>query len=204
MICRDLRDLVDGASGQGLGIRPVIVSPPPPGWDPEVDPPGSGTFTDPFHSITTGIAVSNWRRPVYLRDGQYVEPVEVTGVEGQSDRKVTISSYRNEPVTVDCFVPDFLKPSALANWEPGDGPDEFVWSMPLPDSDDEEVSCGEFLDAHQHTQPITYDHLEDLRSLIELDVRIEDPRPLDEVDPNEPPPGDNHGGSRSRPPAPSG
>jgi hypothetical protein len=190
---RDLRDLFDDVSGQVLGIRPVIVSPPPPDWDPELDPPGSGTFTDPFHSITTGIAASNGHRPVYLRGGQYIEPVVVTGVQGPSDRKVTISSYRNEPVTVDCFVPDFLKPTAHAQWEPtGDSPDEFIWSMPFPDGEDEEVARGAFLDAHQHTRLITYDRLEDLRSLNELDVRIEDPRPLDEVDPNEPPPGDNH------------
>jgi hypothetical protein len=112
--------------------------------------------------------------------------VKVTGVHGSSDRKCLIASYRNEPVTIDCYVPDFL---IQEHWTEGDGPDEFVWSVPFTK---EEVSRGAFLDTHQHTRLITYGHLEDLLSLNEFDRRIEDPRPLAEIDPTEPPPGDNH------------
>jgi hypothetical protein len=114
-------------------------------------------------------------------------------VHGSQDRKITISSYRDEPVTVDCLVPDFLNPTDDAHWEPvEDSPDEFVWIKEFPDGADEEVARGAFLESHQHTRLITYSHIEDLRSLNERNVRIEDFRPLDEIDPDEPPPGDNH------------
>jgi hypothetical protein len=181
---RELRDLVDEFSGQVQGIKPVVVSPPPPGWDPIADP-GLGTFTHPFHSITQGITVSDGKRPVYLRGGTYVEDVHVTGVHGPADGKCLITSYRGEPVTIDGYVKDFL---AADHWIVGDGPNEFVWDLAL----DDEVSCGAFLDAHQHTRLITYSQLGDLQSLNEFDIRIEDDRPLDEIDPAEPPPGDNH------------
>ena len=185
---RDLRDLFDDVLGRG----PVIVSPPPAGWNPEVDPAGSGTLTDPFHSISTAIAASNGRN-VYLRGGQYIEPITVDGVHGSSDHTITIAAYRSEPVTVDCFIPDFLNPTEEAHWKPvEDSPDEFVWTKPFPGGEAEEVTRGAFLEAHRHTRLITYSHVEDLRSANEFDVRIEDFRLPDEIDPNEPPPGDNH------------
>ena len=164
---RELRDQFDDVRGRG----PVIVSPPPAGWNPEVDPAGSGTLTDPFHSISTAIAASNGRN-VYLRGGQYIEPITVDGVHGSSDHPITIAAYRGEPVTVDCFIPDFLNPIEEAHWKPvEDSPDEFVWTKPFPGGEAEEVSRGAFLETHQHTRLVTYHHLEDLRADNELDPR---------------------------------
>ena len=161
---KELRDQFDDVRGRG----PVIVSPPPAGWNPEVDPAGSGTLTDPFHSISTAIAASNGRN-VYLRGGQYIEPITVDGVHGSSDHPITIAGYRGEPVTVDCFIPDFLNPTEEAHWKPvEDSPDEFVWTKPFPGGEAEEVSRGAFLETHQHTRLVTYHHLEDLRADNEL------------------------------------
>jgi hypothetical protein len=186
----DPRDLVDRVSRDVLGIRPVIVSPPPPGWDPD-DDPGPGTFAKPFHSITNGINASNGRRPVYLRGGHYIQNVDVTGIEGPEDRKCTITSVRGESVTIDCYDPAFLNPTEEAHWNTGDGPGEFIWSRSFPDGQREEVSRGAFLDTHQHTRLITYGHLEDLLATNEFAPRIEDHRPENEIDLDEPPPGDN-------------
>jgi len=172
------------------GPGAVIVSPPPPGWIADDDP--AGTLTDPFHSISAAIAVANGR-DVHLRGGRYVEPITVDGVHGGSGHPITIAAYDGEPVTVDCFVPDFLHPTAEAHWEPVDGsPDEFVWTQPSPAGEAEEVRRGAFLDTHRHTRLISYSRAEDLRSPNEFNIRIEDPRPSDEIDPDEPPPGDNY------------
>ena len=126
---RHPRDLVGDLSGQVLGIRPVVVSPPPPGWRHRHDDPGPGTFAHPFHLIANGIKASNGKRPVYLRGGHYIENVEVTGVPGSPDRKCLITSYRGEH-----GHHRLLRPRLPHTEEPldrGDGPDEFIWERAL-------------------------------------------------------------------------
>jgi hypothetical protein len=175
-----------------FGGKKVYVSPP----SPDVEG-GTGTFTDPVHSVAAGIALVQGGGRVYLREGVYVESLDFTGLKGTWLTPVVVQSYEDEHATIDSTVEQFRGPVPNKDWEPAPGghPDEYVSTDPFPKTDGPDsnrVSGGAFLDREPYTRLITYDRLEDLRSLNELDVRIEDPRPLDEVDPNEPPPGDNH------------
>ena len=159
----------------------IYVSPPPPNWDEAADP-GSGTVSDPYHSIKTGITImAAGGRTVYLRGGQYIESVEVAGISGTRDRKIVVRPYRHERVTIDCIVPEFLNPTPLAHWKPVDngGEDEFVWTQPFNGGQAGQVTRGAFLETCQHTRLITYHHLEDLRA-------------ANELDPHDGPTGDNH------------
>ena len=60
------------------GVK-VYVSPPGPGCGLE---DGSGTFTDPYHSIRKGIESAAGGGTVFLRAGAYEEPVAVTESAG--------------------------------------------------------------------------------------------------------------------------
>ena len=66
------------------------VSPPPAGVAVEDAPTGAGTFEDPFHSIAHAIRQANGGGTVYLRDGQYVESIDVTGISGTGDRPIVV------------------------------------------------------------------------------------------------------------------
>jgi hypothetical protein len=177
-------DLLKDILGDVVGVLgtddSIYVSPPPPNWDEAADP-GSGTVSDPYHSIKTGITMAAGGRTVCLRGGQYIESVEVAGISGTRDRKIVVRPYRHERVTIDCIVPEFLNPTPLAHWKPVDngGEDEFVWTQPFNGGQAEQVTRGAFLETCQHTRLITYHHLEDLRA-------------ANELDPHDGPTGDNH------------
>jgi hypothetical protein len=164
-----LKDIVGDVVGLFGTDDSIYVSPPPPGWNETADP-GSGTISDPYHSITTGITMAAGGGTVCLRGGQYIEPVEVAGISGTPDRKIVVQPYRREKVTIDCLLPEFLDPT---HWEPADngGEDEFIWTEPFYGGQAEQVTRGAFLETYQHTRLITYDHLEDLRAKNELDPR---------------------------------
>jgi hypothetical protein len=174
-------DLFEGIFG-GLCCTggPIYVSPPPPNWD-EATAPGSGTISDPYHSITTGITKAAGGHNVYLRGGQYIELVKVAGISGTPNCKILVQPYRHETVSIDCILPEFLNPTPLAHWDPVDngGGDEFIWTQPFNGGQAEQVTRGAFLETHQHTRLITYGHLEDLRA-------------PNELDPRDDPTGDNH------------
>jgi hypothetical protein len=171
-----LRDLIDlfGDIFDQLTVTdgPIYVSPPPADWDPATEP-GSGTLEDPYHLISTALAKADGGRNVYLRGGQYVEAVKAVGVNGSDSNKILVKPYRHEQVTIDCFVADFLHPSDQAFWKKVDngGEDEYVWTQPFPGGEGAQITRGAFLETHQHTRLVTYDHLEDLRANNELDPR---------------------------------
>ena len=164
-----LGDLFDELVGTG---GPIYVSPPPPGWDPVIAP-GSGTLEDPYHSISTALAMAEGGRNVYLRGGQYVEEVSAEGVSGSENNVIVVKPYRHEPVTIDCVVEDFLHPTDEAFWRKVDdgGEDEYVWTKSFPGNEDDWIRRGAFLDTHRHTRLVTYDHPEDLRAANDLDPR---------------------------------
>ena len=174
-------DLLKDILGDVVGVLgtddSIYVSPPPPNWNEATDP-GSGTISDPYHSIKTGITMAAGGRAVCLRGGQYIESVDVAGICGMPDRKIVVQPYRHETVTIDCIVPEFLDPT---HWEPvgNGGEDEFIWTEPFNGGQAEQVTRGAFLETCQHTRLITYDHLEDLRA-------------SNELDPHDGPAGDNH------------
>ena len=73
----------------------VFVSPPGAGAGFE---DGSGTFTDPYHSIRKGIESAEGVGTVFLRAGSYEESVAVTAVSGTWLKKIVVprspSSHR--------------------------------------------------------------------------------------------------------------
>ena len=116
----DVRGLAGGLSDRVKGVRPVIVGPPSPDWDPRTDPDeGEGTWDHPFQRIANGIRESDGKRPVYIRGGTYVEDIDVTGVHGSAGRKCLITGYRDETVTIDGYLPELR---SADHWVQGDGP----------------------------------------------------------------------------------
>ena len=192
-----------GGLGDLFGIGDdIYVSPPPPGWNPDTDPPGSGTLADPYHLIATGITKAAGGRNVYLRGGQYIESVAVSGISGKRYNKIVVQPFQNEIVTIDSCVPDFFTPTEQAQWkEVDDGEDEFIWTQPFGDTEAEQVTRGAFMDLNQHTRLITYSHLEDLRAETEVfpkSLPSGDNRVWVEVEDNDP---DTHLKEESQPPA---
>jgi hypothetical protein len=180
-------DLLKDIAGNVVGLLgiddSIYVSPPPADWN-EAANSGSGTISDPYHSIKTGITMAAGGGTVCLRGGQYIESVEVTAISGTPSRKILVQPYQHEMVTIDCILPEFLDPTHWELVENG-GEDEFVWTQSFTGGQAEQVTRGAFLETCRHTQLITYNHLEDLRA-------------HNELDPSDDPTGDNHVWVRNR------
>jgi hypothetical protein len=155
------------------------VSPPPAGVAVEDAPIGSGTFEDPFHSIAHAIRQANGGGTVYLRAGQYVEAIDVTGISGTGDRPIVVRPRNLERVTIDATVLVFRGPTPNKDWEPvPDHEGEFISTArfdPTPGAGSTVVSAGAFIDRKdpetgrdRHTRLVSYDRLEDLRSQNQL------------------------------------
>jgi hypothetical protein len=151
------------------------VSPPPAGVAVEDAPTGSGTFEDPFHSIAHAIRQANGGGTVYLRAGQYVESIDVTGIGGTGDRPIVVRPRNLERVTIDATVLQFRGPTPNKDWKPVPGQEgEFISTArfdPTPGAGSTVVSAGAFIDRKdpetgrdRHTRLVSYDRLEDLRS----------------------------------------
>ena len=155
------------------------VSPPPAGVAVEDAPIGAGTFEDPFHSIAHAIRQANGGGTVYLRNGQYVESIDVTGISGTGDRPIVVRPRNVERVTIDSTVLQFRGPIPNTDWEPVPGQEgEFISTArfdPTPGAGSTVVSAGAFIDREdpetgraRHTRLVSYDRLEDLRSQNQL------------------------------------
>jgi len=143
------------------GVK-LFVSPRGPGVAPE---DGAGTFTDPFHSIATGIEKAAGGGTVYLRAGDYEESVAVRGVSGTWLKKIVVRPYKSEQVTIDALIPEFLHPPTGVQWDlVGQG--EYIWPVPLAAGN--VVTGGAFMDREVHTRLVNYSRLEDLQSNNEL------------------------------------
>ena len=158
-----------------IGGPEFFVSPPPPGVAVEDAPIGSGTFEDPFHSITHAIEQANGGGTVYLRNGEYVESIDVSGISGIEGRPIVVRPRERERVTIDATVLAFRGPIPNADWEPVPGhQDEFISTARFdatPGEGSTVVSAGAFLDrgdpgtgSARHTRLVSYDRIEDLRS----------------------------------------
>ena len=146
-----------------FGGKKVYVSPP----SPDVEG-GTGTFTDPVHSVAAGIALVQGGGRVYLREGVYVESLNFTGLKGTWLTPVVVQPYQDEHATIDSTVVQFRGPVPNKDWEPVPGhAGEFISTDPFPKTDGTDsnlVNRGAFLDREPYTRLITYHRLEDLRS----------------------------------------
>lgn len=153
-----------------------FVSPPPLGVRPEDAPIGAGTQADPFHSINHAIRQVDGGGVVYLRGGQYIEEVDLTGIGGSDDQHlIVVRPHELERVTVDATVQQFRRPSDQVDWKQVGTTDEFVSAARFPASESTDIRAGAFLTWRnpltlriRHTRLVTYDRHEDLLSLNQL------------------------------------
>lgn len=146
----------------------IYVSPPPSGAEPGTAPEGSGTLADPYHSVSAGITAVDGGGTVFVRGGEYVESIDLTGISGTRWRKIVVRPYHFEQVTIDWTVRRFRGPVPNQDWEPVPGhSDEFISTDRFdrkPGRGSNVIDRGAFLDLERHTRLISYDRLEDLRS----------------------------------------
>jgi hypothetical protein len=148
-----------------LGGKKVYVSPPvTEGGGTEG---GTGTFADPVHSVAAGIALAQGGGCVYLRQGVYVESLDLTDVHGTWLRPILVRSFKGEHATIDSSVTHFRGSVPNMDWKPAEGGavPEYVSTVKFPEA---VVKGGAFLDDEKHTRLIAYDRLEDLQSTNEL------------------------------------
>jgi hypothetical protein len=97
-----------------FGGKDIYVSPPA-GADLSG---GTGTLQDPLHSVEAGIEMAAGGGTVHLRGGVYIESVEIAGVCGSWLNKIVVRPYKDEQVTIDSLIRDFLEPTDAVRWEP--------------------------------------------------------------------------------------
>jgi Right handed beta helix region/Protein of unknown function (DUF1565) len=154
-----------------------------------VSPSGSdnntGTLSQPFRTVAKGISVLGAGDILNLRQGEYVESVEVKSKHGLAEAPIVIRSFPGERATIDGSVHQFR---TLNNddWEPARQrdpdahPDEYLSRGIFPaDSSQNRVNRGAFLDREPYTRLITHSRLEDLRAENQTFAELEpdDPRP---------------------------
>lgn len=154
----------------------VYVSPPAPGVALEDAPTGSGSFGDPFHSIRHAIEEVEGGGTVFLRAGQYIEEIVLTGIGGaDSDNPIVVRPHNVDRVTIDATVPQFRGPTTATDWQQVGSTDEFVSTTRFLQTPEEKgtkiVSAGAFLrrtdpqtGRPRHTRLVSYDRREDLLS----------------------------------------
>ena len=150
-----------------------------------------GTLAKPFRTIAKGISVLTAGDVLSLRDGNYVESVEVKGKHGSETHPIIIQSNAGEHATIDGTVLQFRRTNN-DDWEPASlrdpdaDDDEFVsrdsFVLKFPE-DKDRVNRGAFLDREPYTRLITYSRLEDFRADNQTfdTLLLSDPRPGPEV-----------------------
>src|SRR4051812_6928597 len=138
---------------------------------------GSGTDTDPFHSVAEAIGEAQNGAIVKLHAGHYVESVTVKNVSGLSARRIRVQPFGDGPVFIDSLLPEFLNPNG--RWgrvltSNGSFNGEYVWpeAFPPPADVDElerfRVNSGAFLDRPAHTRMVGYSQPWDFRATNQL------------------------------------
>ncbi len=134
---------------------------------------GSGTETDPFHSVAEAIGEAQNGAIVKLHAGHYLESVTVKNVSGLSVRKIRVQPFGDGLVFIDSLLPEFLDPNG--RWDRvlqpnGSFNGEYVWPrsfQPPEDVDEVErfrVNSGAFLDRPGHTRLVGYSQPWDFRA----------------------------------------
>lgn len=128
-----------------------------------------GTRDKPFGTIAKGISMLKAGDVLNLREGSYIESVEVVGKHGTDMLPIMIRSYDGEHVTIDGSVVQF-RHAPNDDWEPAllhdshAHDDEYVSHCTFAlDSPHDRVNLGAFVDREPYTRLITYSRLEDLR-----------------------------------------
>jgi hypothetical protein len=144
-----------------------------------------GTIDSPFRTIAKGISVLQAGDVLNLREGAYAEAVVVEDKHGSAGSNIVIRSFPGEHARLDGCVDQF-RTAPNRDWKPASlvdadaHPDEFVSVAPItPDSKEDFVNRGAFLDREPYTRLISYSRLEDLRADNQTfdQLKLDDPRP---------------------------
>jgi hypothetical protein len=145
----------------------VYVSPP----DLPGGGGGTGSPTDPFHSVADAISKVNGGGIVYLHRGNYIENVHLNRVSGRFWRKIRVRPFGDGEVFIDSMLPAFLTPGAGGQWDAipltQGVAGEYVWSSRFEAPGGPQTGraqLGAFLDMPAHTRLVTYGEVADLRA----------------------------------------
>jgi hypothetical protein len=136
---------------------------------------GTGTPTDPFHSVADAINEVQNGGVVRLHAGHYIESVALEGVSGLAARKILVQPFGDGDVFIDSLLPEFLHPGANDRWDPITPPGgafngEYEWrhAFPLPANIQNpnrlRVNGGAFLEEPAHARLVGYSQPGDLRA----------------------------------------
>src|SRR3954466_1560030 len=136
-----------------------------------------GTLDKAFRTIAKGVSVLKAGDVLNLRQGVYVEPVDIAGKTGP----ILIRSYPGEHAYIDGSLPQFRQ-NHNSDWvravlvDPAAPPDEYI---SVETFTQQFVNRGAFLDHNPYTRLITYSKLEDLRAPNQTFDKLNaaDPRP---------------------------
>jgi hypothetical protein len=128
---------------------------------------GPGTFANPFRTVARGLQGLNPGDTLSLREGVYLEPVTIDGLNGTAKQRIVIRAVPGERAVIDATVAQFRQ-AGNADWLPASGegahPDEFVSVPTFPAAGKENVNRGAFLDGQRYARLLTYSRLQDLRA----------------------------------------
>ena len=125
-----------------------------------------GTKEAPFRTIARGLQGIGPGDVLTLRQGIYVEPVNILAKRGTSTAPIEISSAPGERAIIDGTLGAFRR-AGNTDWRPAIDvdrdakPDEFVSTQAFPG---DPVNHGAFIDRNPYTRLITYARLKDLRA----------------------------------------
>ncbi|MDQ3762577.1 MAG: DUF1565 domain-containing protein [Actinomycetota bacterium] len=141
-----------------------------------------GTLERPFATIAKGVAGLGSGDILNLRDGIYIEPVNIAGKHGRADDPIVIRSYPGEHASIDGSVEEFRRPNnddwiVARTFDENAVDEEYVSTRTFTD---DPVNRGAFLDRNPYTRLVTYSNINDLRADNETFDQIfdkNDPRP---------------------------
>jgi hypothetical protein len=153
------------------------------------DDKNPGTLAQPFGTIAKGVSCLQPGDILNLRQGIYVEPVDIRTKWGTPEENIVIRSYPGEHAYIDGSLSNFRKANQpTPEWEPACRYDprnahseEYVsvetFTPPNWNDDQYNVNRGAFLERNPYTRLITYSNLNDLRAENETFEKITSPDP---------------------------
>jgi hypothetical protein len=147
---------------------------------PSGDDANPGNLAEPFRTVTQGVkALKDPGDTLYLRQGIYLEQVNIVDKHGADGAPIVIRSYPGEHACIDSSLEDFRTLNS-AKWElaslsdPEAHPDEYIWAEPFLSTPNDPLNRGAFLDYQTYTRLITYSNIRDFRSDVETFVQMPD------------------------------